>query len=542
MSERNNLSYMGERKQGLACLVLVALLLIAPRIHAQDNPGHGKEIVQNGANKTTACAGCHGLGGEGAAQAYPRLAGLNARYVVHQLESFKDGTRPNAIMQPIAANLSQQDMADAAAWYGEQKVPESAVTAEASPETMRRGERLAQVGDWSRNQPPCFSCHGPGAAGLPPAFPRLAGQYSHYLLTQLEDFKNGVRRNDREELMRSVAHNMSDQDMQAVATYLAALNPSVESRKTAPGETQSKHQDPGNGSAAVGKDHMIHDMPFTPPPDDEIPASEFGQMVRLGENIFTHTRQYAKQYVGNALRCSNCHLDRGRKPDSAPMWAAYPYYPAYRAKNHKVNTIQDRISGCFRFSENGHPPPMDSREMTALVSYFAWLARGTPSNSQLGQHNYPTIAPAAREPDVRRGAIVFAQQLCILPRARWSRHDGEGRIRIPAAVGAALVQRGRRHAPGGNSRGLHQAQHATRPRREPERSGRMGRGRVREQSPTTARSARGEIQRGNRSLMQHDQTPATVYSNQGFPTGASNIPDRHPRRWPLQFANASVSG
>lgn len=412
---------MNDRRQGLACLVLVPLLLTAPWAHALDNPMQGKHIVQTGANKTTACANCHGLGGEGNAAAYPRLAGLSTSYVVHQLESFRDGTRPNAIMQPIAANLSRQDMADVAAWYDKQKVPEPAVPRAVPPETMQRGERLAKIGDWSRNLPPCFSCHGPGAAGVPPNFPRLAGQYSNYLLTQLESFKNGTRRNDHEELMRSVAKNMSDQDMQAVAAYLAALDPSVVSRNTVPDEAQSKRHGPGGGSASAGKDHMAYDMPFTPPSDDEIPAGEFGQMVRLGENIFTHTQQYAKQYVGNALNCSNCHLDRGRKPDSAPMWAAYPYYPAYRAKNHKVNTIQDRISGCFRFSENGHPPPMDSREMTALVSYFAWLARGIPGNAQLRQHNYPRTAPGARAPDVRHGATVFAQQ-CAYCHGR----DGQG--------------------------------------------------------------------------------------------------------------------
>lgn len=408
--------------QGLARVILMPLLLIAPWVHAEGNPVHGMEIAQHGANKTAACASCHGLGGEGnAAQAYPRLAGLSPPYVVHQLESFKDGTRRNTIMQPIAASLSQQDMADAAAWYGEQKVSEPAVPHAASSETMRRGERLAQIGDWSRNQPPCFSCHGPGAAGVPPNFPRLAGQYSNYLLTQIENFKSGARRNDREELMRSVAHNLSDQDMQAVATYLAALNPSVTPRKTTSDEIQSKRQYLGNGSASAGKDHMAYDMSFTPPSDDEIPNDEFGRTVRLGENIFTHTQQYARQYVGNGLNCSNCHLDRGRKPDSAPMWAAYVYYPAYRAKNRKVNTIQDRISGCFRFSENGHPPPMDGQEMTALVSYFAWLARGIPSNAQLTQHNYPKIAKAGRKPNARRGAIVFAEQ-CAYCHGR----DGQG--------------------------------------------------------------------------------------------------------------------
>ncbi|MHB8622970.1 MAG: c-type cytochrome [Sulfuricaulis sp.] len=418
---------MGAKKQELILSILM-LLLTAPLVHAQGNPLHGEEIAHNGANKTPACASCHGLGGDGnAAQGYPRLVGLSAPYIMYQLDSFKDGTRRNAVMQPIAANLSRLDVTDVAAWYGEQKGHAPAVRQKASLVTIRHGERLAQIGDWSHNQPPCFSCHGPDAAGVPPNFPRLAGQYSNYLLTQLENFKNGTRHNDQEELMRSVAHNLSDQDMHAVATYLASLNPADGLRQVVTsvptGEESLKIQGQGKESASDGKDHMTYDMPFTPLSDDAIPNDIFGQMVRLGENIFTNPQQYAKQYVGNVLKCSNCHLDRGRKPDSAPMWAAYVYYPAYRAKNHKVNTIQDRISGCFRFSENGHAPPMDGQEMNALVSYFAWLARGIPSNAQLEQHNFPKIAKAAREPDFSHGAIVFTQQC-----AYCHGQDGQGTV------------------------------------------------------------------------------------------------------------------
>ncbi len=84
---------MSARMQGLAHVILMPLLLTAPWVHAQGNPVHGEAIAQIGANKTTACASCHGLSGDGnAALAYPGLVGLNAPYIMHQLESFKDGT------------------------------------------------------------------------------------------------------------------------------------------------------------------------------------------------------------------------------------------------------------------------------------------------------------------------------------------------------------------------------------------------------------------------------------------------------------------
>lgn len=85
---------MGARMQGLARIILMPLLLIAAWAHTDGNSAHGKEIAQNGTNKTMGCASCHGRGGDGnAARGYPRLVGLSAPYIVHQLESFKDGMR-----------------------------------------------------------------------------------------------------------------------------------------------------------------------------------------------------------------------------------------------------------------------------------------------------------------------------------------------------------------------------------------------------------------------------------------------------------------
>ena len=76
------------------------------------------------------------------------------------------------------------------------------------------------------------------------------------------------------------------------------------------------------------------------------------------------TNQYAAKYVGNNLSCANCHLDAGRKPDSAPLWGAFVHYPAYRRKTGKVDTLTSRIQGCFEFSMNGKAPP----PLASLVS------------------------------------------------------------------------------------------------------------------------------------------------------------------------------
>jgi thiosulfate dehydrogenase len=84
---------------------------------------------------------------------------------------------------------------------------------------------------------------------------------------------------------------------------------------------------------------MLH---FEPPAESAIPGNAFGNMVRLGRAIFTETKQHAGKYVGNDLRCSNCHLDAGRLPDSAPLWGAFVAYPQYRAKTGEVDTFAER--------------------------------------------------------------------------------------------------------------------------------------------------------------------------------------------------------
>lgn len=381
------------------------VLGLSPLAHAAGDAQRGREIVQRGGHAgVVACSACHGLGGEGNREAgYPVLAGLPASYLAYQLESFKQGMRNNPVMAPIAKAMSAQEMNDAAAWYASQPRKTPPATGKVSAATLERGKQLANIGAWKQGVPSCFSCHGANGEGVAPHFPPIAGQYANYLVAQLQAFKNGQRHNDQNGLMRSVAQHLSTTDMQAISDYLAEGPSAVKAGGNgAPGKSGAKE--------AAGKDHATSDAAFTPPSDSQIPHDPFGDMVRLGENIFVNTQKYAKQYVGDGLNCSNCHLDRGRKADSAPMWAAYVYYPAYRSKNKKVNTMQDRISGCFRFSENGTPPPVASKEMTALVTYFSWLARGAPSNTKMKQHNYPKLAKAAQKPSAERGARVYAQQ------------------------------------------------------------------------------------------------------------------------------------
>ena len=147
-------------------------------------------------------------------------------------------------------------------------------------------------------------------------------------------------------------------------------------------------------------------LKFSPP--TEIPKGKFGDAVAFGKEVFDHTQTAAKAYVGNGLTCENCHLDSGRLPNSAPMWAAYVAYPQFRAKSGMVDTIEDRISECFRYSMNGTPPAPDSKELTGLVSYLYWLATDAPVGAKLEGAGYSRLPKPPQPADPERGAAVYA--------------------------------------------------------------------------------------------------------------------------------------
>jgi thiosulfate dehydrogenase len=174
---------------------------------------------------------------------------------------------------------------------------------------------------------------------------------------------------------------------------------------------------------------------FQPPSTQTIPDNDFGKMVRYGERLFLDTQSLRGNYVGNDLKCANCHLDRGRLANSAPMWAAYVSYPAYRKKNDKVNTLAERIQGCFGYSMNGAPPPSDSDEIKALETYFFWLAKGAPVGENMKGRGFPMLAKPAEEPHSKRGNQVYATNCAICHGTDGQGQQAEGKTVFPPLWG-----------------------------------------------------------------------------------------------------------
>jgi cytochrome c553 len=173
--------------------------------------------AQGGQLTVTACAACHG--GATAAPAFPTLDGQQAAYLDKQLREYKAGKRKSTIMAPVIATLKKQQIPAMVAHFAGQTPARSAME---NPELAGRGKTLYEDGNRRTGVPGCVGCHQANGAGYQ-KYPRLAGQRQAYTVQQLTDFKSGARTNDRAHVMRAVAGRLTDDDIKAVAEYLAGL-------------------------------------------------------------------------------------------------------------------------------------------------------------------------------------------------------------------------------------------------------------------------------------------------------------------------------
>ncbi len=182
---------------------------------------------------------------------------------------------------------------------------------------------------------------------------------------------------------------------------------------------------------------------FVPPELDELPDDAWGALVREGREIFIDTPQRAPKFAGNGLNCASCHLSEGRKADAAPMWGAWTMYPTYRGKNDDMNTFQMRVQDCFKYSLDGLMPPLQSREMDAIVAYAQWLARGVPTGAPVTGKGF---VPVKRdiEPSSDRGRVVYDMKCAICHGANGrglKAADGE-RYQFPPLWGSDSFNKG----------------------------------------------------------------------------------------------------
>ena len=200
-------------------------------VHAEDkkeaaavvvkaDPAKGATLYANGdpARGLTACIACHGAAGASTIAQNPKLAGQHEAYVYKQLNNFKGPDRNNAIMTTIAKALTDEEMKNLAAYVSAQPVKPGAAK---NKDTVDLGKKIYRGGIAEKNVPACASCHGPNGAGIPAQFARLGGQHQEYTLSQLTNFRAGTRKNSAQ--MTTISKRLSDDEMQAVADYIAGL-------------------------------------------------------------------------------------------------------------------------------------------------------------------------------------------------------------------------------------------------------------------------------------------------------------------------------
>ncbi|MCV2886555.1 cytochrome c4 [Aestuariibacter sp. AA17] len=206
------------KKLGLLFLVAFGFTSSA---FAEGNPEAGK-------NKAAACAACHGNDGNSAIDMNPKLAGQHASYLEKQLMDFRLASktggaegRNNAVMNGMAAGLSDQDIKDISAFFASQEA-----TSGTTPEdVIEAGEQLYRGGDMERGITACIACHGPRGNGMGLAnFPDISGQHTAYIKSQLELFRSGDRANDPNGMMRDIAKRLTDKDIEIISKYLGGLH------------------------------------------------------------------------------------------------------------------------------------------------------------------------------------------------------------------------------------------------------------------------------------------------------------------------------
>ncbi len=202
--------------------LLTATLFVASVFSVQANeavaPATKPDLAKGEASFGTVCAACHGVDGNSAISANPKLAQQHPEYIVKQLQEFKSGKRANAIMMGMSAALSEQDIKNIAAWLATKTAKKGFAK---DKELVTLGESIYRGGIADRQIAACSGCHTPTGAGIPSQYPRLAGQHADYAVAQLTAFRDGVRKNNTQ--MTQVASKLNDREIKAVSDYIAGL-------------------------------------------------------------------------------------------------------------------------------------------------------------------------------------------------------------------------------------------------------------------------------------------------------------------------------
>ena len=233
------------------------------------------------------------------------------------------------------------------------------------------------------------------------------------------------------------------------AAVLAACSTSSPREQTkAADSTASKTTAGGSGNGVVA-------MPETwmPPAVDSTPDDPFEVAVYRGLALLTHTRDSLPRFVGGNLNCTSCHLDEGRRANSAPLAGVFARYPRFIDRAAAVVPLEDRVNYCFTRSLAGSKLPNDSREMQDIVAYLSYISRDVPVGGHISGEGMPKMP--ALVGDSTSGHALFTAN-CVQCHGA----DGAGVGPAPALWGPKSFSIGALDGPDGAGGIVHPAQHA----------------------------------------------------------------------------------
>jgi len=193
-----------------------SLVLVSLQSFAQGDATAGQA-------KSAICAACHGADGNSVVPNWPKLAGQHQQYLVRQATLIKSNDRPVPEMMGITPGLSEQDILDISAWYSQQ----SATGGVADESKVVLGEQIFRAGNAESGVPACMSCHGPAGEGNPlSGYPAVAGQHAMYtdkMLTRFRSGENWGEDDKSSQVMNGAAARLTDEEIEAVASYIQGL-------------------------------------------------------------------------------------------------------------------------------------------------------------------------------------------------------------------------------------------------------------------------------------------------------------------------------
>ena len=200
--------------------IAIAVALLGALVSARAGEGPGNAAASAQMMIANVCEACHGKYGNSTNPSVPSLAGQGSAYLQKQLAAFQ-AQRRVGVMSGIAMTLSTTEIRDAARYFSAQ-IPQGNPLQASDSAPSGRGAAIYDEGIAATQVPACASCHALDGAGLPPEFPRLAGQQSRYVADQLRAFRSDSRLGVNA-MMHKVSVGLTDREITAVADYISGL-------------------------------------------------------------------------------------------------------------------------------------------------------------------------------------------------------------------------------------------------------------------------------------------------------------------------------